>query len=145
MVFHGVISERVFLNRYGEAAVGGLLVIVDAMVDLAEGGSVREIHEADERFMRVVGRGRVSPNEFVAVNHLSIRKGVMTNEEPLLPTGTVIGGVLRLDVNLGLVVGGIHAFGNMVSIVAGTVVVNGGFRQRRGGSRRNQSRERGKE
>lgn len=132
IVVDGVPSESIVRDRHSEATVRVFLELEDVMFNLTEEGSVGEIRPSDERRMRVVGRSRVSQSPLVTVHKLlPILKAVVSDEEPLFPSGTVLEDILRLDLNLLLeVFGGFSVVGYMVGIVAGTVVVHGGFRQR---------------
>jgi len=79
-----------------------------------------------------VGGGWPSQRPLVYVNFRlrSIRKMIMRDESPFLPTGTVLANIGRVDANLELE--GRLVVGEREMVIAQSVVVRGGDSQRRG-------------
>ena len=130
---HRVPREVVGTNRISEASVGVLVIGEHVVADLAIEGSVRQIRPSNDRLMRNVGRSGISQSKLVAVHDLfPISETVVSDEEPLLPTGTVFVNVERIDADLGLVEGRrVHVVGKRGGEVARTVVVHRGLGERR--------------
>jgi len=125
--------EMIGTNRINKASVGVFVISERAVANLAIEGSVREIRPSNNGLMGNIARSRVSQSELVAVHELLPGlKTVMSNEEPFLPTGTVLVDVERVDADLGLVVrGGFHVVGRRLSEVTRAVVVHRGLGERR--------------
>ena len=105
---HWIPDETVVRDRAREASIRALLILEDTMDDLVIERPVREIRPSSERLMRDVCRSRVSQCPLEAIHELRFTRKtpIMREEDPFLPTGTVLVDLERVDAELGLGIGG---------------------------------------
>ena len=137
----------VLRNRERKAPIFVFLIPEGIVHDLAIESPVRKIGQSDERVVRDVCRGWISPGPLVTESEDgSIGKEVVSEEVPFLPTGTVLVDVPGVDADLGLEKrGGCYAVRERGEIFARAVVVHSLSSKRGGGFGRHQSREHGEQ